>query len=162
MPLAEGFKLRLGDGTTFSVDEKGLLTWLSGGLVDSKARVQPVGSRKWYSVQQVLAAERASTGRPVVEREAADRAATQEALATERKVADDRAAVERKAAQVERKAAQEEAAAARKAAEREAAAVERRAAEQREAAERRQAEERAASEALARQAELDRLEAERR
>ena len=35
------YKLRLGDGTTFSVDEKGLTTWVQGGLVDDKARVQP-------------------------------------------------------------------------------------------------------------------------
>lgn len=141
MPLAEGYKLRLGDGTTFSVDEKGLLTWLEGGLVDSKARVQPTGSRKWYSVQQVLAAERATAERPAVEREAADRAAAKEAAATERRVAEDRAATERKAAE-------EREAAARKAAE-QAAAAERRAAEKREAAEWRAAEERASAERVA-------------
>ena len=39
--MAQGYKLRLGDGTTFAVDEKGLHTWLEGRLMDESARIQP-------------------------------------------------------------------------------------------------------------------------
>jgi hypothetical protein len=158
----QGYKLRLGDGTTFSVDEKGLMTWLNGGLVDRKARIQPDGSKKWYSVQQVLAAN-AKTGRKGLEREDADRQAALEAAAIEKTIAKERAAEDRKAVGdavvAERRAAEEARAAEQKAAEERAAAeawaaAERAAAEARVAAEEQAARERAA--------EQERLDAERR
>lgn len=155
------YKLRLGDGTTFSVDEKGLTTWLQGGLVDDKARVQPAGSKKWFTLKQVLAAQGAQRGHAVRQTEKGraevDRQAAEEAAEIERKVAEQRAAEERKAAE-------DLAAAERKAAE-ERTAAERKLVEEREAAERRAAEELAAAEARAaaeKQAEADRVEAERR
>ena len=166
------YKLRLGDGTTFSVDEKGLTTWLQGGLVDDKARVQPAGSKKWFTLKQVLAAQGTQRGHAVRQTEQGradvDRQAAEETAEIERKVAEQRAAEERKAAEEQRKAAEELAAAERKrAADRNAA--ERKLIQDREDAERRAAEERAEAEAAAkaraeaeRQAEQERLEAERR
>jgi hypothetical protein len=155
------YKLRLGDGTTFSVDEKGLTTWLQGGLVDDKARVQPAGSKKWFSLKQVLAAQGAQRGhaerQTVKGRADVDRQAAQETAEIERKVAEQRAAEERKAA--------EDLAAAERKAEEDRTAAERKIIEEREAAVRRAAEERAAAEARAaaeRQAEQERVEAERR
>ena len=162
----QGYKLRLGDGTTFSVDEKGLMTWLNGGLVDNKARIQPDGSKKWYSVQQVLAAN-ARTEYKGLDRESADKQAAAEASAIEKKLARERAAEERKAgesaATAERKAAEQARAAERRAAEEAAAAAAWQAAEERAAAEAREA--RAAAEAQAareRAAEQERADAERR
>jgi hypothetical protein len=45
------YKLRLGDGTILAVDEAGLRTW----LIDSKAMVQPAGSRRWMPLREALA-----------------------------------------------------------------------------------------------------------
>src|SRR5262245_55008712 len=56
--IGQGYKLRLGDGTTFAVDEKGLQTWLQGKLVDQNARIQPAGSNKWFTIRQLQALER--------------------------------------------------------------------------------------------------------
>ena len=155
------YKLRLGDGTTFSVDEKGLTTWLQGGLIDDKARVQPAGSKKWFSLKQVLAAQGAQRGhaerQTVKGRADVDRQAAEETAEIERKVAEQRATEERKAA--------EELAAAERKAEEDRTAAERKIIQEREAAVRRAAEERAAAEAHAaaeRQAEQERVEAERR
>jgi hypothetical protein len=155
------YKLRLGDGTTFSVDEKGLTTWLQGGLVDDKARVQPAGSKKWFTLKQVLAAQGEQRGHAVRKTEKGradvDRQAAEETAAIERRVAEQRASEERKAgddlAAAERKAAEDR------------NAAERKLIEEREAAERYLAEE--AAEAEARAAEekrvvAERLEAERR
>ena len=154
------YKLRLGDGTTFSVDEKGLTTWLQGGLVDDKARVQPAGSKKWFSLKQVLAAQGAQRGHAERQTEKGradvDRQAAEETAEIERKVAEQRAAEERKTAE-------DLAAAERKAAE-DRTAAERKLIEEREAAARRAVEERVAAEARAAaeiQAEKDRLAAER-
>ena len=155
------YKLRLGDGTTFSVDEKGLTTWLQGGLVDDKARVQPAGSKKWFTLKQVLAAQGEQRGHAVRQTEKGradvDRQAAEETAAIERRVAEQRATEERKAAE-------ELSAAERKAAE-DRNAAERKLIEEREAAERYVAEE--AAEAAARAAEesrraAERVEAERR
>ena len=155
------YKLRLGDGTTFSVDEKGLNTWLQGGLVDDKARIQPAGSKKWFSLKQVLAAQGEQRGHAVRQtqqgRADVDRQAAEEAAAIERRVMEQRAAEDRKAAEdlasAERKAAAQR------------SAAERKLIEEREAAERYAAEEAAEAEARAaaeRQAEQERVEAERR
>jgi hypothetical protein len=159
------YKLRLGDGTTFSVDEKGLKTWLQGGLVDDKARVQPAGSKTWFTLKQVLAAQGAQRGHAVRQTEQGraevDRQAAQEAAEIERKVAEQRAAEKRKAAD-DLAAAERKAAEARNAAERkligEREAAERRAAEERAAVERAEAEAREA----ARVAEAERLVAAER
>ena len=155
------YKLRLGDGTTFSVDEKGLTTWLQGGLVDDKARVQPAGSKKWFSLKQVLAAQGAQRGHAERQTEKGranvDRQAAQETAEIERKVAEQRAAEEKKAAD-------DLAAAERKVAE-DRSAAERKLIEEREAAERWAVEERAAAEARVaaeKQAERERVEAEGR
>ena len=158
----QGYKLRLGDGTTFSVDEKGLMTWLNGGLVDNKARIQPDGSKKWYSVQQVLAAN-AKTEHKGLDRESADKQAAAEASAIEKKIGRERAAEERKAG--------ESAATAERKAVEQARVADRQARDAAEAADRQAAEERAAAEAAAaveqeaaraRAAEQERAEAERR
>ena len=53
--MAQGYKLRLGDGTTFAVDEKGLHTWLEGRLMDESARIQPQGTSQWLTVRQLKA-----------------------------------------------------------------------------------------------------------
>jgi len=154
------YKLRLGDGTTFSVDEKGLTTWLQGGLVDDKARVQPAGSKKWFSIKQVLAAQGTQRGHAIRQTEKGradiDRQAAEEAAEIQRTVAGQRAAEEKKAADdliaAERKAAEDR------------NAAERKLIEAREAEIRRAAEEVAAAEARAaaeHQAEQDRQAAER-
>src|SRR4029450_4796331 len=137
--MASGYKLRLGDGTTVLVDDKGLATWLQGGLVDEKARVQPAGSKQWLTIRQLLVAmERAMRARQVEEdRLTAQRRVTEERAEAEHREAEERAAVERLAE--------------------ERLAAEQAVAEERAEAERRAAEARAAVERLAE----ERLEAER-
>ena len=73
--MAQGYKLRLGDGTTFAVDEKGLLTWLEGRLMDESARIQPQGTKEWLTVRQLKAFERDAAERAVVERRYAEKQA---------------------------------------------------------------------------------------
>ena len=121
--MAQGYKLRLGDGTTFAVDEKGLHTWLEGRLMDESARIQPQGTTQWLTVRQLQAferdaAEREAMSRRVAERqaEAARKAAEEQKVEEERKAADEAAARERLAEQ-ERLAAEQQAEAERKAAE---------------------------------------------
>ena len=128
--MAQGYKLRLGDGTTFAVDEKGLHTWLEGRLMDESARIQPQGTTQWLTVRQLQAferdaAEREAMSRRVAERqaEAARKAAEEQKVEEERKAADEAAARERLAEQ-ERLAAEQQAEAARKAAEESRAAEE--------------------------------------
>ncbi len=155
------YKLRLGDGTTFQVDEKGLNTWLQGGLVDDKARIQPAGSKKWFSLKQVLAAQGAQRGHAERQtdkgRADVDRQAAEETAAIERRVAEQRAAEEKKAT--------EDVAAAERKAEHDRTEAERKVIEERANAERRAAEELAAAEArqaAEKQAERDRIEGEKR
>jgi hypothetical protein len=157
--MASGYKLRLGDGTTVLLDDKGLATWLQGGLVDQKARVQPAGSKQWLTIRQLMVAmERATRERQVQqERHAAERRSAEERAEAERHVAEERAEAERRAAEeraalerlaeerlaAERLAAEEQAAREIRA-ERERLAAERRSARERADAERRAEEERAA------------------
>ena len=54
--MASGYRLRLGDGTSVLLDDKGLATWLQGGLVDEKTRVQPAGSKQWLTIRQLMVA----------------------------------------------------------------------------------------------------------
>src|SRR6185369_8245497 len=96
--MAQGYKLRLGDGTTFAVDEKGLHTWLEGRLMDESARIQPQGTTQWLTVRQLQ----------VFEGEAARKAAEEQRAAEERKAADEAASRERMAAE-ERRAAEQQA-----------------------------------------------------
>jgi hypothetical protein len=138
--MAQGYKLRLGDGTTFAVDEKGLHTWLEGRLMDESARIQPQGTTQWLTVRQLR----------VFEREAAERQAIERRLAEEQAVVALRAAEaeeERKSAEeaVEKAlAAEAQAEAERKAEQERRAAGED--AERRAAAERAEAEKKAAAE----------------
>jgi hypothetical protein len=53
--MARRYKVRLGDGTLLGVDLAGLQAW----LIDDRARVQPVGSRHWRPLKEVLAEEMA-------------------------------------------------------------------------------------------------------
>jgi hypothetical protein len=142
--MAQGYKLRLGDGTTFAVDEKGLHTWLEGRLMDESARIQPQGTTQWLTVRQLQVFEREAAEREIIERrfaernaEAARKAAEARQAAEERKAADEAAARELLAEQ-ERLAAEQQAAAQRKAAEKEAEAetraIEERVEEERKAA----------------------------
>src|SRR5262245_12180305 len=80
--MASGYKLRLGDGTTMLVDDTGMATWLQGGLVDDKARVQPAGSKQWLTIRQLLVA---------VERANREHQVRQERLTAQRRVAEERA-----------------------------------------------------------------------
>ena len=181
--MASGYKLRLGDGTTVLVDDKGLATWLQGGLVDEKARVQPAGSKQWLTIRQLMVAmERATRERQVEqERQAVQRRAAEERAEAERRSTEEQAEAERKAeagapraeqAALER-LAEERLAAERLAAEEQATreiraeqerlAAERRAARERADAERRADEDRAARarrEPEPREAELETLDVE--
>ena len=146
--MASGYRLRLGDGTTVLVDDKGLATWLQGGLVDEKARVQPAGSKQWLTIRQLMVAmERATRERQVEqERQAVQRRAAEERADAERRAAEEQAALERLAEErlaAERLAAEEQAAREIRA-EHERLASERRAARERADAERRAEEDRAA------------------
>jgi hypothetical protein len=49
--MARQFKLRLRDGTILAVDQGGLRTW----LIDDKAMVQPMGTRGWRPLKEILA-----------------------------------------------------------------------------------------------------------
>jgi hypothetical protein len=68
--MAQKFKLRFGDGTTLALDEAGLRTWVSKGMVDEKTTVQPPGSKSWHPLKEFLGTEgggktgRASAGGP--------------------------------------------------------------------------------------------------
>ncbi|HET7747655.1 MAG TPA: hypothetical protein VFM29_10170, partial [Vicinamibacteria bacterium] len=75
--MVPGYKVRLGDGTAFAVDENGLLTWLAGGLVDRAARIQPQGCDEWLTVRQLLRWEPAALA-PAAEASAPRAAATPE------------------------------------------------------------------------------------
>lgn len=149
--MASGYKLRLGDGTTVLLDDKGLATWLQGGLVDEKARVQPAGSKQWLTIRQLMVA---------VERATRERQVEQERLTAQRRVAEEQAEAERRSteerAEAERRAAEEQAALGRLAEER--VAAERHAAEEQAAREIRAERERAAE----RRSTRERAEAERR
>lgn len=52
--MARQYKLRLRDGTILAVDRGGLSTW----LIDDRAMVQPMGTRGWRPLREVLAQER--------------------------------------------------------------------------------------------------------
>ena len=153
--MASGYKLRLGDGTTVLLDDKGLATWLQGGLVDDKARVQPAGSKQWLTLRQLMiAVERASREREVEQKRlAAQRQVVEEREEAEHRAAEEQAALERQAEepQAEERLAEERLAEARLA--------EVRLAEVR-LAEERLAEERVAAERLAAEAERE-IRAER-
>jgi hypothetical protein len=51
--MARQYKLRLRDGTVLAVDQAGLRTW----LIDDRAMVQPMGTRAWRPLREVLAEE---------------------------------------------------------------------------------------------------------
>jgi hypothetical protein len=51
--MARQYKLRLRDGTILAVDQGGLRTW----LIDDRAMVQPMGTRGWRPLREVLAQE---------------------------------------------------------------------------------------------------------
>ena len=153
--MASGYKLRLGDGTTVLLDDKGLATWLQGGLVDDKARVQPAGSKQWLTLRQLMIA---------VERATREREVEQKRLAAQRQVVEERAEAERRAAeeQAEAERLTEDRLAEERLAEERLAEVH--LAEERLAAERLAAERLAAEEQAAREirVERERLAAERR
>jgi hypothetical protein len=58
--MARQYKLRLRDGTVLAVDHGGLRTW----LIDDKAMVQPMGSRVWRPLREVLAQESVTVHAP--------------------------------------------------------------------------------------------------
>lgn len=58
--MARQYKLRLRDGTVLAVDHGGLRTW----LIDDKAMVQPMGSRVWRPLREVLAQESVAVHAP--------------------------------------------------------------------------------------------------
>ena len=150
--MASGYRLRLGDGTSVLLDDKGLATWLQGGLVDEKTRVQPAGSKQWLTIRQLMVA---------LERATRERQVEQERLAAQRRVAEERAEADRRAAEeqaaLDRRATEEQAALERLAEER--LAAERLAAEEQAAREIRAEQERRAS---AKRAARERADAERR
>jgi hypothetical protein len=51
--MARQYKLRLRDGTVLAVDQAGLRTW----MIDDRAMVQPMGTRGWRPLREVLAEE---------------------------------------------------------------------------------------------------------